>query len=75
LKNRERAGSIIEDHNQYLESQDNLLTPNEIAEAIQRDKKLGIQEIKDEINIVTGRKNAADFKLKTVGILKGMFCC
>lgn len=51
------------------------MTPNEIAEAIQRDKKLGIQEIKDEINLVTGRKMAADFDLKTMGILKGMICC
>ena len=34
MRNRERAGSVIEDHNQYLESQDNLLTPHEIAEAI-----------------------------------------
>ena len=41
---------MIQDHKEYLESQNNMLTPNEIAEAIQRDKKLGIQEIKDEIN-------------------------
>ncbi len=75
LRNRDRASSILEDHNQYLESQDHLLTPNEIAEAIQRDRKLGIQEIKDEINLVTGRKNTADFKLKTVGILRGILCC
>jgi len=34
LRNRDRASSILEDHNQYLESQDHLLTPNEIAEAI-----------------------------------------
>lgn len=36
---------------------------------------LGIQEIKDEINLVTGRTFAADFKLKTLGILKAMLCC
>ena len=49
-RRRDRSGSVIQDHKEYLESQNNMLTPNEIAEAIQRDKKLGIQEIKDEIN-------------------------
>jgi hypothetical protein len=49
-RKRDRSGSVIQDHKEYLESQNNMLTPNEIAEAIQRDKKLGIQEIKDEIN-------------------------
>jgi hypothetical protein len=74
-RKRDRSGSMIQDHKEYLESQNNMLTPNEIAEAIQRDKKLGIQEIKDEINQVTGRSYVADFKLKTLGILKGMVCC
>ena len=31
---RDRSGSVIQDHKEYLESQNNMLTPNEIAEAI-----------------------------------------
>lgn len=38
-------------------------------------KKLGISEITEEVNWVIGRVNAVDFKLKTMGLLKGFFCC
>ena len=33
-RKRDRSGSVIQDHKEYLESQNNMLTPHEIAEAI-----------------------------------------
>ena len=42
VRKRDRSGSVVQDHKEYIESKNNMLTPGEIAEAVQRDKKLGI---------------------------------
>lgn len=57
-----------------LQSNQRLIEGNEDEEK-KRESELGINELKDEINLVIGRSKAADFKLKTTGLLKIFFCC
>ena len=40
-----------------------------------RDERFGVKAMKDEINTVIGRKFAANFNLKTLGILEGVIRC
>lgn len=46
-----------------------------LREQLDREHKLGVKEIKDEIKQVVGKANKASFNYKTLSILKALICC